>query len=135
VKRDVPLVSRGVRYGFVALVAGVVLVASVVETGGAMGSELLGVGLDKWTHALAYAALTAALAYASVGDNGGRLVLSVGVAIVFGIAIEALQWPIAYRTASIADLLADALGACLLALGWRLFARFVQFVPTDELAR
>lgn len=130
----VPLASRRVRYALAVLVAGVVLVASVVETGG--GAHTLGpfgfVGADKWTHALAYAALTAALAYASVEDGRSRLALAVGVAIGFGIAVELLQWPLSYRTASVADALADAVGACLLALGWRWLARFVQFVPVDE---
>ena len=129
----VPLVPRRVRYALAVLVAGVVLVASVVETAG--GARTLGpfglVGADKWTHALAYAALTAALAYASVEDWRGRLALSVGVAIAFGIGIELVQWPIPYRTASVADALADAIGACLLALCWRWLARFVRFAPVE----
>jgi hypothetical protein len=130
----VPLASRRVRYALVALAAGVVLVASVIETGG--GARTLGpfglIGADKWSHALAYAGLTAALTYASIEGGRGRLALAVGVAVVFGIAIELVQWPIPYRTASVADALADALGACLLALGWRSLARFVRFVPTGE---
>jgi hypothetical protein len=131
----IPLAARRVRYALVALVAGTVLVASVVETGG--GARTLGpfglVGADKWTHALAYAGLTAALVYAAV-DGGGRvrLALPVIVAIAVGIAIELIQWPIPYRTASIADGLADAVGAGLFALGWRWLARFIRFVPTGE---
>lgn len=133
----VPLVSSRARYALVALVAGVVLVASVVEPGG--GTRTLGpfglVGADKWSHALAYAGLTGVLAYASVEGGRDRLALAVGVAIAFGIAIETLQWPIPYRTASIADALADAVGACLLALGWRSFSGFVRFVPARESTR
>ncbi len=133
----VPLASRRVRYVLAALAAGVVLVASVVETGG--GARTLGpfgvVGVDKWTHALAYAALTAVLAYASIEGGRGRLVLPVLAAIVFGIAIEVIQWPIPYWTASVADALADAVGACLLALGWRWLTRFVRFGPASEPTR
>jgi VanZ family protein len=133
----VPLASRRVRYALVALVAGVVLVASVVEPSG--GARTLGpfglVGADKWSHALAYAGLTAALTYASIKGGRGRLALAVGVAVVFGIAIELVQWPIPYRTASVADALADALGACLLVLGWRSFSGFIRFVPIGEATR
>ena len=133
----VPPVPTRVRYALAALAAGVVLVASVVETGG--GADTLGpfglVGADKWSHALAYAALTAALAYASIEGGRGRLVLPVLAAIAFGIAIELLQWPIPYRTASVADALADAVGAGLLALGWRWLTRFVRFGPASEPTR
>jgi VanZ family protein len=133
----VPLVPTRVRYALAVLVAGVVLVASVIEAGG--GADTLGpfglVGADKWSHALAYAGLTAALAYASIEGGRGRLALPVLAAIAFGIAIELIQWPIPYRTASVADALADAVGACLLALGWRWLARYTRFVPTGEPTR
>jgi VanZ family protein len=129
----VPLVARRTRYVLVALVAGVVLVASVVETSGTPSAGPFGiVGMDKWTHALAYAGVTATLAYASIENDRARLVLAIGLAVAFGIGIELVQWPIASRTASVADALADAVGACLLALGWRTFSRYVRFVPTDE---
>jgi hypothetical protein len=137
VELGVPLAARRVRYALAALVAGVVLVASVVETGGGAGA--LGpfglVGLDKWAHALGYAALTAALAYASIENGHARLALAVVVAIAFGIGIEALQWPIPHRTAGVADALANAIGACLLALGWRSLSQFVRFVPAHEPTR
>ncbi|GAA0453010.1 VanZ family protein [Halococcus dombrowskii] len=130
---SVPLVDRRVRYALVVLVAGIVLVASVVETSGTPTVGPFGlVGMDKWTHALAYAGVTATLAYASIENGHARLALAVGLAIAFGIGIEIVQWPIVYRTASVADALADAVGACLLALGWRTFSRYVRFVPTDE---
>ncbi len=131
----VPLASRSVRYGLVAVVAAVIFVLSVVETGATttqMGPFGL-VGLDKWSHALAYAALSAALAYASVGSHSrGRLALVVTLGVAFGIGVELVQWPIPYRTASAADALADAVGACLLALCWWWLDRFVRFVPTVE---
>lgn len=132
----VPLVSRSVRYGIVVVVASVVLTLSVVETGttatppGPLGL----VGVDKWTHALGYAALAAMLAYASVGQNHheGRVALVALLAVAFGIGVELVQWPIPYRTASAADVLADTVGVGLLALCWWWLGRFARFVPTAE---
>ncbi|WP_049902352.1 VanZ family protein [Halococcus agarilyticus] len=130
----VPLAARSVRYALVAVVACVILVASVLEpdptaapTMGPFGI----VGADKWTHALAYAGLTGTLLYASVSSNrdGSRVVLAVVLAVGFGIGVELVQWPIPYRTASVADAIADAVGALLLALAWRSFGRLVRFVP------
>lgn len=135
VEVHLPLASRPVRYGLVAAVAAVVLVSSVVETGATPTSPgPFGlVGMDKWSHALAYAGLAATLAYASVESQGrGRLVPVVSLTIAFGIGVELLQWPIPYRTASAADALADAVGACLLALGWWWLGRFARFVPTAD---
>ena len=59
------------------------------------------------------------------------LVALPGWIIVFlvWIAVEFVQWPIPYRGASVADALADAVGACVLALAWWSASRFVQFVP------
>ena len=132
-RRSVPLVDHRVRYALVALVASIVLVASVVETSATPSTGPFALlGMDKWTHALAYAGVTATLAYASIENGRARLALAVGLAVAFGIGIEIVQWPIVYRTASVADVLADAIGACLLALGWRSLARYVRFVPSDE---
>jgi|AntDeeMetagen134_2_1112570.scaffolds.fasta_scaffold00327_18 VanZ family protein len=133
----VPLVARSVRYGLVAVVAAVILVASVLQpdptaapTMGPFGI----VGVDKWSHALAYAGLAAVLVYASMSSNRGtdRLILAVVLAVGFGIGIEFVQWPIPYRTASAADALADAIGAGVLALAWWSLSRFVRFVPISR---
>jgi VanZ family protein len=128
----VPLVSRSLRYGVVGFVAAVILVASVVEPGAATPSRgPFGlIGMDKWSHAVAYGTLTATLAYAAaVSGNWGRLAAVTCLAVAFGIGVELVQWPIPYRTASVADVLADAVGACLLALCWWWLSRFVRFVP------
>ena len=129
-----PLAARSVRYVFVAVVAGVILVASLLgpdPTAAPTMGPLGIVGADKWTHALAYAGLAAALLYASVtpGRDSSRVGLAVALAVAFGVAIELLQWPIPYRTASAVDVLADAVGAGVLALAWRSLDRFVRFVP------
>lgn len=130
----VPLASRPVRYGVVVVVAAYILVASAVEPGTTSAS--LGpfglVGMDKWFHAVAYAILTATLAYAAASGNPKNLAVVACLAVAFGIGVELVQWPIPYRTASAADVLADAVGACLLALCWWLSRRFVRFVPTGE---
>ena len=129
-----PLAARSVRYVFVAVIAAVILVASLLRpdpTAAPTMGPLGVVGADKWTHALAYAGLAAAIAYASVAVDGGRarLAAAVFLAVAFGIAIELLQWPVPYRTASAVDVLADAVGAGVLALAWRSLDRFVRFVP------
>jgi VanZ family protein len=131
-----PLVARRLRYAFVAVVAAVVLVSSISRPGatGTATSPFGLVGADKWLHAFVYAALAAAIAYASVAVDGGRarLAAAVFLAIAFGIAIELIQWPIPYRTASTVDTLADAVGACVLALAWWSLGRFVRFVPVTR---
>ena len=134
-----PLAARWLRYGLVAVVAVVILVASVLRpdpTGAPTMGPLGIVGADKWTHAFAYAGLAAALAYASVtsGRDSSRVGLAVVLAVAFGIAIELLQWSIPYRTASAVDALADAAGAGVLALAWRSLDRFVRFVSVARWA-
>ena len=132
-----PLAARPVRYVFVIVVAAVILVASLLRpdpTAAPTMGPLGIVGADKWFHGLAHAALAAAIAYASVAVDGGRarLAAAVFLAIAFGIAIELIQWPIPYRTASTVDTLADAVGACVLALAWWSLGRFVRFVPVTR---
>ena len=63
-----PLVARRLRYTFVAVVAAVVLVSSISRPGatGTVTSPFGLVGADKWLYAFVYAALAAAIAYASV---------------------------------------------------------------------
>ena len=108
-----PLLAPWLRYAFVTVVAAVIFVASLLRpdpTAAPTMGPLGIVGADKWTHALAYAGLAVALA------------------VGFGVVIELLQWPIPYRTASAVDVLADAVGAGVLALAWRSLDRFVRFV-------
>lgn len=132
----VPLASRPIRYGVVIAVAAFILVSSVVEPGTTTTESPFGVfEADKWFHAVAYAALTATLAYAAAAPESHRnLVFVVCLAVAFGIAVELVQWPIPYRTASALDALADAVGASLLALCWWWGRRFVRFVPIGELS-
>ncbi|MGN8213704.1 VanZ family protein [Halococcus salifodinae] len=130
----VPLAARSLRYGLVVVVAAVILVGSVLRPDPAAAPTMgpFGVvGADKWTHAFAYAGLTATLLYASVSSDRGssRIALAVVLVVGFGIGVELVQWSIPYRTASAADALADAVGAGVLALAWWSLGRFVRFAP------
>jgi VanZ family protein len=103
--------------------AGAVLVASVVRPPGAGGSAtlLLGVALDKWLHAAAYAALAATLAYAALAAGRTLLVVAAVVA-AYGLGIEGVQATLPYRTFSVADAAANAVGALVGVAAWRLLA-------------
>ncbi|HET7324937.1 MAG TPA: hypothetical protein VFJ06_11440, partial [Halococcus sp.] len=69
----VPLAPRPVRYGIVVTVAAFILVASVVEPGTTTARSPFGFfGVDKWHHAIGYAALTATLAYAAATSRNPR---------------------------------------------------------------
>lgn len=110
--------DRRLRWLPALAVAAVVLAASV-SSGAPQGPELgpLGlVGFDKYLHALAYVALGGALGFA-LGSRRTWLavLLAVGVATVYGGAIEIVQAFVG-RDASLYDWAADALGAVLGAL-------------------
>ena len=128
----VPLASSVVRWSLVAVVAGTILAASVVRpTGAPAGPGPFGVfGMDKYLHFLAYAGLATALVYALVGTNTDRVAVVVFVAAVgFGLFVELLQLPLGYRTFSLADAAANAVGATVVTAGWRLARTRVRFRP------
>lgn len=108
------------RWGPPAAVAGAVLVGAVVPVDGGSAGPAWFVGLDKWLHALAFAALAVTLAAALAdGRTAVRvLALAVGAAVAYGALVETLQAPLATRHASPADLAADAVGALAGALAW-----------------
>lgn len=112
------------RWLLVALVAGVILVASLVPTSGGATPTLLGVGIDKWQHLSGYAVLAGALGYAlQVGDRPRvqGLVVAFAATVGYGVLIECLQLPLASRAFSVGDVLADAVGA---AVGTAVVSRF-----------
>lgn len=130
------LASRWGRYGLVLLVAVIDIVLSVSHGDPSANATLVCgknvicidtgpfgvVGFDKWLHATGYAMLTATLAYAFEDfpriSRHHRLVLAVCLAVVFGVCLELVQWPIPERTMSGLDALANTTGACLLAVVW-----------------
>jgi len=96
------------------------------------GSSLplpLGHGLDKLLHALAYGVLAATVIYADpalTGRPAGGFsgVMVVLVCVVYGVGDEFHQSFIPARTASLCDLLADAVGAfCLVVVAQRRYRR------------
>lgn len=130
----VPLLPSKARWLVVALVAGGILLASVTRpTAVRRVTGPFGVlGIDKYLHFLGYAALALVLAYALAGRETERVAVTVFLAVVsFGLFVELLQLPIAYRTFSLADAVANAAGATAVAVGWRPLRRRVRFRPVS----
>jgi VanZ family protein len=123
-------VPRWLQWAGVALVAGFILYASLFDSPGDALSPLgpLGIfGLDKWLHALGYAALGGSLAVALKGDVDRGVVAAAVAATLYGVGIEFAQAPLAERYFSFGDMAANALGAVLgslvVALALRVLAR------------
>ncbi len=96
----------------VLLAASLVPVGLFAGGGGApVTTQFLGVGLDKWLHVVGFGALAASLVSAMDKFSWRELASVLIVTVAFGVAIELLQWPLPWRTASLADVLADAVGA------------------------
>lgn len=133
--------SKWVRYGMVLAVVILDIILSISHSDPTASQTLVCgqdmicidtgpfgvIGFDKWLHGIGYAILTATLAYAfevSVRTSRrNRLALAVCVAVVFGVCLEFVQWPIPQRTMSGLDAIANTIGACLLAaLWWRMRA-------------
>ncbi len=134
----VPLLSRRIRAGGALAVAVVLTAGSLVPGGESVpASGPLAVGADKWLHAVGYAALTVAVAYALVRVDDGRkrrpALATAGVAlaaaVTFGGAVELAQTAVPGRGFDSADLLANAVGAATAAGLWAAVARHVQFRP------
>lgn len=112
-------VPPSARWLLVALVAGGILVASVLPRSTGVtpppGPGPVGVvGADKWLHALAYAGLAGTLLYALAPT--GRSTLTVvtivlGLAAAFGLAVELIQVPLPTRRFEPLDAAANAVGA------------------------
>lgn len=103
-------------------VAATILVLSAVPTSGGVAStgpfDL--VGLDKWLHAGAYAALAATVTYAIGARSRREVAVAVAIAVGVGLLAETMQLGISYRSFDLVDAVANALGAVLGAVTWRL---------------
>lgn len=127
----IPLFPRWLRYLAVATVAGVLLYFSVLTTPPVSppepGTDPL---WDKKLHFAGYGALTLALAYATTHLQAQlrRIALVVGLTIAYGLLIEILQLPQPTRYFSLADALANTIGA-LLASVWFLIEPRLRYVP------
>ncbi|QSG15915.1 VanZ family protein [Halapricum desulfuricans] len=123
--------NRSRRIVVVAVVALVILVSAVVPTGDAVArAGPFGLGLDLWLHALAYAVLEAAVLAAIVGSRELSLPTSAlsipvtaPVVTAYGLLIEGVQLLVPYRHASVADAIANAIGAGIVLVGWALYVR------------
>jgi len=115
-RANVREVSPAARWLFVAVVAGGILVGSVVPApgGGLATPGPLGVGLDKWVHAASYAVLSAVLVLAL--DDGERpvavvVVVALVAAVTYGYGMELVQAALPSRDYDLLDLAADGVGA------------------------
>jgi VanZ family protein len=109
---------RWLRWLAVAVVAGGIFYASLLAapTSGLAPLGPLGlIGVDKWLHALAYVGLAGTLAVALVPGRRTRrvAVLALVFTVGYGVAIEFAQAPLPERAFSVADMVANAIGAML----------------------
>ncbi len=123
-----PSPSRPWRWSPVALVAAALLVGSLLSPPGRrLPTGPFGlVGGSLWLHAAGYAALALALVVAL--DAPDRPVWRAPLVVLlvatgYGAVIELLQAGVPYRRAQPVDLLANAVGAAVVALGWGLVRR------------
>jgi len=125
----VPLVPSRLRWAAVAVVAaGIVAAAVSPSTGQAVRGPLGVVGADKYLHALGFGGFAFVLAYALARRDPTVAAVAVLVGtVVFGLAIELLQLPLAHRSFDWLDLVADAVGATVVAVCWRVAAVRVRF--------
>ena len=117
----VPLVPRPLRWAGVVAVVAIIFYLSVVTAPpenpvvpSPRPPDL--VPLDKWRHFLAYAGLAGSLTYATADwewPTARLAVLVLGVTVVYGVGIEAIQATIPRRYFSIGDAYANVLGAVL----------------------
>lgn len=119
------------RWLAVAVVAGGIFYASVLAspTSGLAPRGPLGlVGMDKWLHAVAYAGLAATLATALAPRAPAVrvVVLAAALSVAYGVGIEFAQAPVAERSFSVADMGANAVGAGIGVVAWRVGKRLVE---------
>jgi len=123
------------RWLAVAAVAGVLFYGSVLDSPGP-GLPSLGpfglFGLDKWLHALGYAALAGAVAVALAAHDRFRtqfvriVALAILLTVGYGVGIEFVQATIPERSFSVGDIAADIVGAGVGVAGWRALVELVD---------
>lgn len=134
-----PLLPWWVRWTAVAGLAAFIVYTSIVtvppetalDRANPGSLDLFQLGLDKWRHFLAYAALGYGLAYATTDwDIGTRYLatLVVLVTALLGIGVECWQSLIPERYLSANDAYANAFGA-LLVVPWYAVRQRVEFLP------
>ena len=151
----IPLLPRPVRWLPTLLVAGVICYGSVItsppalplgvtsvsgpttDTASGIGPLLEpGFPPSYRRHAVAYATLTLSLAYAVVDHDlppARKALLVFAVAMAYGVVMEFGQLFRPERTAALADVAINAVGAAI-ALQWYALERRARFVPVREFA-
>ena len=127
-----PLLPAWVRWGGVVTVAAGIFVLSIIvappEEPFVDPPAFL--ALDKWRHFLAYAAFGGSLAYATADWEWPRwllAVLVVGLAVGYGLGIEAIQGTLPDRYFGLGDATANAFGG-LLVLPWFAVRPYLRLV-------
>ncbi|WP_435184968.1 VanZ family protein [Halobellus sp. EA9] len=119
----------------------IVLLASVVDPSGVLPAQGangsgggLAIGLDTWLHLGAYSVLAwlLAAAFDASGPRRGAARLAVVVAFAVGVGIEFVQAPLAARTASVADAVANAVGAVIGVAARTAWERAVGASPSER---
>jgi VanZ family protein len=107
--------SPRARWLAVALLAVAILAVSVVPIPGSVPEDGGGIPTSALFHFVGYAVLAGAIGYARLPDGGRIRALLAGFcgASAYGVLIECLQYPIAYRTFSYLDMAINAAGATL----------------------
>lgn len=127
-----------IRFGIVVAWALVLLFASASDpsgTGLSRSGPLGAFGFDKWLHAGGYATFALLLAYALVPRwRGARrgLIATLLLAGGYGIALEVLQQPLAYRSFDPADATANLLGAFVIVVVVALASRGTDWFRTGS---
>jgi VanZ family protein len=132
-----PLLPRWARYAAAGFVFAAVTVGSVTGNVPQQPPGGFGEFFDKYLHFAAYAGLALALAYATVhwrDEPYRRAAIVFGVAVGYGLLMEFVQAPIPNRYFSLADALANALGASLVVV-WFLVERRLRYVPVASVAQ
>ncbi|MFC6974296.1 VanZ family protein [Halomicroarcula sp. GCM10025709] len=118
--------SRRRRHLPAAILALLILAASLVpvpESAGDRVPTLFGLALDKWVHAVGYAALTGVLAWARNPRTAGPAVALTVAVVAYGGGIELLQGLLSSRGTSGADFVANTTGALLACVAWLVVRR------------
>lgn len=119
--------------GFAVGLALLLLITGLIPTGPLLGggsagaAEIATITIDLWLHAIGYGALAAALTLTADRLSWPIVIGAVLAATVLGATVELLQWPLPWRTSSLLDGGANAIGAAVgagIASGVRLLRRW-----------
>lgn len=116
-----------------------VFFASLTDPGGgsvSMTGPLGFIGFDKWLHVGTYATFAFLTAVGLWARTNRQLAVVCLVTVTFGISMEALQYPLAARSADLFDAAANTVGTAV-GLGvwtatWRIVSGVVETATADS---